>query len=272
MRLAGSRLLALAGMAATLTLAACGGSDLDLAVPPAAPASLAQDAAQDSGTPPREPLNGLERRTATEVVQAALDALREVESMHYVGTGTESGAPMTMDMRLTMAGSLTGSIVRDGQELKIIRVGDTMYLGGGLMSSTYPQVRPGQWVEVPVGQLGANPATRTVSSLSIAGVAKDFADMLDAEDGQVEQAVENGRPVVIVRTTDPDAEQTLTVANTGPALPLRHFTRESDGDEVEAVFSEYDEEFDIVAPPAASIVRPDAFSGTSAAASAGRSA
>jgi len=240
MRLARTRLtLAVAGV--TLALAACGGGNGN----------------DGSTAPPTQPGGGPSGRTAEETVAAAVAALGEVDSVRYVLTGTDDGVPVAADLRLAAGDEMTGTITNDGEELEVLRVDDTLYVRGETLLGVYPGLSDGQWITFPVD--GSDPSpSGTLASLTLSGVTANIADIADAEDARVEQATEQDQPVVVVRT----ATDTLAVADTGPARPLRHTTLGENGDRIDATFSEYDEPVDITAPDAADVLDLDEAVGT----------
>lgn len=185
------------------------------------------------------PTNGLETKSAAEVISAAAAALREVASVHYKAEGTEDGQPTAADLRLAANGTATGVIDGDGQRVEILRLSGIAYVRGPSAATAFPGARVDQWINTgPVGETGG------ISIDSAAEEVQSMQDYLDSgEEATVEQLVEKGSPVIRVAVESGE----LVVANAGPALPLRQVTIIGE-DRIESQFSEYGAPFQTETP------------------------
>jgi hypothetical protein len=155
--------------------------------------------------------NGLEKKSAADVLKAAAGALRTAASVHIIGSGSGN----RLDLRMTGSSS-AGTFEQGGVPIEATIIGGTLYVKAdqaGLQKLGIPQPvqrqYAGRWLN-----LGAQDS----KGLTIA----NFASQLTAHPGRpepkVRQAMLNGRKVVVISWQDGGK---LHVANTGPAYPLR---------------------------------------------------
>jgi Domain of unknown function (DUF4352) len=180
--------------------------------------------------------NGLEKKSAADVLKAAAGALRTAASVHIIGSGSGN----RLDLRMT-GDSSAGTFEQGGVPIEATIIGGTLYVKAdqaGLQKLGIPQPvqrqYAGRWLN-----LGAQDS----KGLTIA----NFASQLTAHPGRpepkVRQAMLNGRKVVVISWKDGGK---LHVANTGPAYPLRV---ESTGQDAGVVnFTEYGAPVHITAP------------------------
>jgi hypothetical protein len=198
-------------VAATLLLAACGGS----------------------------PLEG---KTGSEVVTSAADALEEAGSVHLAGVIEQDGQEGEVDLHL-QGEDVVGTISMDGAEMELLGVDGTLYLKGSpafWASSGMPEemsaVFEGQWVVLP------GEAAGEFEDFTMAGFIEQLRDPDSPVEDDVRTDEVDGTDVVIVERED---GSTLTVADDEPAYPLEMTNGDADG---ELTFSRFSEEEEITAP------------------------
>lgn len=182
-----------------------------------------------------EETNGLERKPAAEVQQAAAAALRDAKNVHVTGLrlGVDRAAPVDLrlqDKRSSVTGALTGA------QFEIIKVGEDVYLKGdqavwqALHAPPPVEGFAGQWVKLRSGQVKLDSLVSRVT------------DNAWRTEPTVQQATLDGKKVVTLSRQD---SSKLYVANTGPAYPVR-IEDKSNGSQIE--LSEHGVDFHIAAP------------------------
>ena len=191
--------------------------------------------------------NGLEHKTATQVLHDAAHALAAAKSVHIVWTMSRSKAgPSQLDVRI-QGGSKTFTVVDNGiPKAEFTIIGQYAYvkinpavlkmLGGlPLAKSAF-----GRWLKIPAKRLNhGGPAGFSLASL--AAVLTRPGPL----DPAVRQATLNGRKVVVI--TDHRHGVKLYIANTGPAYPLRADLMGPHPQRID--FTDYGANFHITAPP-----------------------
>jgi hypothetical protein len=160
--------------------------------------------------------NGLEKKSAAEVLQAATAAFKASHGVHAVGTGTSDGRPARLDIRI-QDGSASGTITIDGAPVEITTVGSDAYIRGdqqGLqaigVSAETAHMAANHWLKSSPQELG-------LEGFTLDSFIADLAHPDRPYNPTVEQTELNGRKVVVVSAQDGTK---LYVANTGPAYPL----------------------------------------------------
>ena len=234
------RAFALAAAAAMVTVAAsaCGGSATATGPPVSATAtgpsangttSACPGAATPAGPPANgttAATNGLENKSAVQVLRAADAAFWAAQSVHLV----RSDLYGPRDYRMTHNSAIATDTLTPTEHVWIRIVGRYGY------KKTDYGPHAGQWLRSPAG---AFPGI-TLADHRYDGLTEDHRYC----DAKAQQATVNGKKVMVVSW--PDGSK-LQIANTGPAYPLRaDFTR-PDPDWM--VYSEYNVPFKVTAPP-----------------------
>ena len=157
--------------------------------------------------------NGLEKKSAADVLQAAAAALSAAKSVHVVAT--VPGAHLDVRMQ---GGSSTGTVTQAGVRVGITIIGGAGYVktdraGLKMIGAPQPVQRhdAGRWVKDPA-------SGHDFTGLTLASFASQLTAYYGPLEPNVRQATLNGRKAVIV--TWRNGSQ-IEVANTGPAYPLR---------------------------------------------------
>jgi hypothetical protein len=181
--------------------------------------------------------NGLEKKSAADVLQEAAAALKAAKSVHIVVT--QVGGDLDLRMQ---DGSTTGTFAKAGAQVRVTIIGRDGYAKAddqaGLKMIGVPKpVRrhaAGRWLKVPA---------QGFTGLTIAEFASALTAYYGPLEPKVRQATLNGRKVVVVSWRNGSK---LHVANTGPAYPLRAEFKGQHSGLIE--FSEYGVPLHITAP------------------------
>ena len=205
-------------------------------------ACIGGDPANGSGQPAAEvPTNGLEKKSAIEVHQAAFASLRDAKNVHVTGTKKDHSQDdhAWLDL-LLQNGTSIGTVRLKGCEFDVATVSGDVYLRGDQPAWSMLQAPPtvdgsaGGWVKL-------GPKRFKLDAFTVDNFAAVLAD--DAwRTATVDQAVLNGSTVVVLSQQNGSR---LYVANTGPTYPLR-IEDKSSGAQLD--FSQYGEDFHLSAP------------------------
>ena len=189
--------------------------------------------------------NGLEKKSAGDVLQEAAAALEAAKSVHIVGTGPNSGH---FDARL-QGGSSTGAFAQSGPQIEFTIIGNAGYIRtdqAGLQQIGLPQQvqrhDAGRWLEV---------RAQDFTGLTLAALAPQLTTYNGPLEPKVRQATVNGRKVVVISWRNGGK---LYVANTGPAYPLSGELKGQNAGRIK--FTEYGAPLHIAAPSNAIDLRP----------------
>ena len=192
--------------------------------------------------------NGLEKRSATDVLQEAADSLTTAPSVHVTGTWTNryDGEPIEVDLRIQGTSS-SGTLRRKDTRLEIIKVGGDVYLKGdqqalvqlgGVPAGAAPHLGADQWLKLAAQRLTS---IEGFSLEELAGLLTRFESLIEPN---VTQTTLDGRNAVVI--SDQNGSR-LYVANTGIAYPLRDERHGAEARQID--FTEYGADFRIGAPP-----------------------
>ncbi len=122
MSLSSRRLLTTLGAAALLLSGCSSDSGTDAAAP------------TSSGSPSSSPASAPTTAVPTsgdQVLRDAAAAVRSAESVHVIGTFTENGSPIKVNLKVSRNGEMSGSMsTPDTGEFQLIRTLDATYIGG----------------------------------------------------------------------------------------------------------------------------------------------
>ncbi|HEV8063284.1 MAG TPA: hypothetical protein VGP46_00570 [Acidimicrobiales bacterium] len=161
--------------------------------------------------------NGVASKSATQIVNTAIAAMRRAQSVHIAGTITQSGKVESLDISLYSDGDADGSVTTAGQTLQIIKIGTTDYINAsaafyqshGETSSIAGQMG-GKWIEEPDSQVGVG------SEFSVGS----FANSISKHTGTLSKAgtsTVSGQSVVGVRSSKGG---TIYIQTNGTAYPV----------------------------------------------------
>jgi hypothetical protein len=222
----GARAAALAGLVA-LDAVGCGGG---------AGTFYDQNTAGNTTTA----TNGLEKKSAAEVLRAAAAALKAAKSVRMTMTGRQAGQPLRFEVR-SQGASSRGTMAFEGLRFEGILVGGTSYMKGDRSSwmkagasKRLAQMLAGRWVTGADDVVKLGGFTREEMAASLTKPDEPLKP-------QVEQATLDGEKVVVVSFRNGAKGY---VANTGRPYPLR-FDLLRGG---RVVFTAYGSDFHITKP------------------------
>jgi len=187
--------------------------------------------------------NGMERKTAAEVQQAAVTALKSATSVHVLSKGTIDGQQAQIDMRIRGSSS-SGTVELKGTSFQLVKIDDDVYLKGAAPTLTMLGV-PAQAQGIAADRwlkLQAHEVT-TLKGFSLEDIASQLANPDSPLEPSVEQtSLDNSKVVVISQQNG----SKLHIANSGNPYPVRAVLQGDTPGQVD--FSEYGADFDITAP------------------------
>jgi hypothetical protein len=208
----------------------------------AAAASACGGAATSTATP----TNGLEKKSAADVLQETAAALEAAKSVHIVGTSPSSG--QILDARM-QGRSSTGTLALPGVQFRFTIIGNIGYIKAdqaALKKLGLPQQiqrhDAGRWLEI---------RAQDFTGLTLPALAPQLTTYQGPLVPKVRQATLNGRKAVVVSWRNGGK---LYVANTGPAYPLRGELKGQNAGRLE--FTDYGAPLHITAPSNAIDIRP----------------
>src|SRR4051794_28958302 len=186
----------LAVLLAALALAGCGGSS------------------SSSG-------NGLESKSAKEILEATKAAASTATSVHIRGAIVTEGKPITLDMQLLKGKGGKGTISQEGFTIQLVQTGGAVYINGSaafykhVSGSAAAALLQGKWLKAPA------------DSGELASLAEltDLGKLLDtalADHGTLSKGgttTVQGQKAVALKDTSKGG--TLYVAATGQPYPLQ---------------------------------------------------
>ena len=191
--------------------------------------------------------NGESAKKGPQVAADAANALEKAGAAHLVGSGTQDGKPMKLDVHV--AGSdATGTLTMGGAKVDLVNVGGKLYVRAsgdfwtqnGIPASAV-SLLDGKWVVVP-GQ-----AAGELSQFSLKGLADELRH---PSDGTIKNDVHtdtlDGKEVVVVTESN---GSTLDVAATGTPYPLRIVDKGSQSDTIDVSY--FGKKVSITAPSGA---------------------
>ncbi|WP_410639148.1 hypothetical protein [Amycolatopsis sp. lyj-346] len=228
--------------AGSLALAGCSGTS-DTPAPAAAAAVTTPAATSTTPAPPA--------LDAAKVGAAVSAAAKQASAVHVKGTIAQQGSAINLDLQLN-ADSASGTVVKDGLEIPVLRIGDKYYFKftdslvkqAGIPAAAAKQIT-GKWV----------PSTAKIGA-GIAGAFKEFLDYKSFTGGMLgelekakftagEATTLAGEPALTF--TSPDG--TATVAAAEPHYLLRMADPKSGAME----FRDWNKPTTVSEPPAAEI-------------------
>ncbi|HEX4520976.1 MAG TPA: hypothetical protein VH063_15455 [Gaiellaceae bacterium] len=164
--------------------------------------------------------NGVELKTAGQILTASRAAVAQAATVHIVGTIADKGGPITLNLKLINSKVGVGRLSVGGATFNIIRIGNTLYLkadrkfleaNGGAAAV---KVLAGRWFKV----------STAVHDFKDIAPLTDLVQLVDAVLGTHgklalgSHVTIGGRPAIAL--VDTSEGGTLYVATTGPPYPL----------------------------------------------------
>jgi hypothetical protein len=189
--------------------------------------------------------NGVESKSANDIVAAAKTAADGAMAVHVAGSGPSANA-LSFDLNLVTGKGGRGQLSTNGATLELVRVPGTVYIKGSpafyrQFGAAAAQRLQGRWLRAPA-------SSRSVASLVTLTDSHKLVDSaLTGHGSSLKKGATttiNGHKVVGI--TDASNGGTLYVATTGKAYPIEIQKSGSGG---KIVFDHWDEPISLSPPP-----------------------
>jgi hypothetical protein len=195
-------------------------------------------------------LNGVQNESGTDALASAREALRAAGSAQITGTVLDAGQPIRLDLTLAAGDNSAGTLTINNADVQLIKVGQTVFIKGDM---DFLKKYAGNNTAV-LNQLNGKWLKTTTTTDFDLFTLDGFAGLLKGGTGssavvpKVTQSTLNGQKTVVVSQQD---GSTLTIANTGPAVPLKLDAKGNNGGTL--TFTNYNKSNPITAPPASEV-------------------
>lgn len=164
--------------------------------------------------------NGVEGRSAAQILAASKAAAAQAQSVHIEGSIDSEGKPISLNMELLEGQGGKGTISQDGFEIKLVQVDGSVYINGSaafyrhVSGAAAAQLLQGRWLKAPAdsGELASLASLTDLGRLVDSALA-GHGNLLKAGKATIE-----GQSAVALR--DKVKGGTLYVATTGKPYPL----------------------------------------------------
>ena len=194
--------------------------------------------------------NGVANKSANQIVTTASSAMNRASSFTYGGTTRSNGVSTGLKASLNSAGDGQGTLTSSGQPVKLIKIGNTLYV-----SST-----TAFWTKNLGASAGQTLGTKWVAASSTDSNYAGIADLFQASQitGQFLSTASttytkgktgtiNGQPVVAVVAKSGATVNTIYVATTGKAYVIKITSPGKNGGILN--FTNYNKPVNPTAPP-----------------------
>lgn len=164
--------------------------------------------------------NGVEAKSATQILEATKQAASEATSVHILGSIDSAGKPITLDMELLAGKGGQGKIGQEGFTIDLVQTEGSVYINGSAAfyrhvgGTAAAQLLQGRWLKAPSnsGELASLASLTNLSKLIDTALANHGALAKGAK------TTIEGQPAIAINDTAKGG--TLYVATTGKAYPL----------------------------------------------------
>lgn len=173
--------------------------------------------------------NGVEAKSASQIVSTALKAAESAPSVHVTGSVSDLGVPLKLDLEIVRGRGAKGTISEGDLMVKVIRIGGKAYINGGAQlykrygGSEAAKVLKGKWLEAPA-------TSGELASLSdLTDLQKLLSAALESHGSLKKGATStvNGQKAIAVKDTTNGGS--LYVATTGRPYPIEIVKKGSEG-------------------------------------------
>jgi hypothetical protein len=178
--------------------------------------------------------NGVANKSANQIASATSKAMNAATSYTYVGTVKENGTSATLNLSLSAAGDGQGSIDFAGQPVKLIKIGDTLYVSSNTAFwTTYVSADFATQVGAGWGSVSAtDPDFEAFATLFDSGaIVSGFLSPTANSFTKGKTSTVNGKPVIALGSKGKKNKSngTIYVATTGQPYILKVSSSGSDG-------------------------------------------
>jgi hypothetical protein len=188
--------------------------------------------------------NGEEKKTAEQVVADAQAAAKSASIVHVVGSGTDNGQPLKLDLWVG-DGKGKGHLEEGGLAFDIVRVGNTVYVKGSAAfwkqfgGDAAAALLHDRWVKAPTTR------DQVKSIVGLTDKSQFFSSIL-GQHGKIEnKGIVDYQDAKVVEVRDTTQGGSLYVASTGTAYPVAVKGGKNQGD---IAFSGWNADVAVVAP------------------------
>ena len=190
--------------------------------------------------------NGVENKSADDIVAAARAAADAATAVHVSGSGTDNGKPLVLDLHIVAGKGGKGRLSEQGLSFDLIRVGDTAYIKGSpafyrkFAGPGAAQLFKGKWLK-------ASATTGDLASLTPLTDLRKLLDRTLANHGtlaKISTTTVHGQRVVGVKDTQKGG--ILYVVTTGKPYPIEITKSGALGGTL--TFDEWDQPVTLTAP------------------------
>ncbi|MHB1538313.1 MAG: LolA-like protein [Solirubrobacteraceae bacterium] len=190
--------------------------------------------------------NGIEAKSASAIVSAALRAAETAKTVHVSGSGKAEGSSVRVDLKIDGAAGAVGTITKGSLSVRLIRVGSRAYINGGAAfyerygGSEAAKLFKGRWLEASATK-GEAAALSDLTSL------KSLLSGIRPEAGSLKKgATQRVDGVETIAVTDAAKHGTLYVATSGKPYPVAIEKEGAEGGRFN--FSEWEKPVSVTAP------------------------
>lgn len=164
--------------------------------------------------------NGVESKSAAEIVSAAKAAADKAQSVHVSGDVKTGGASLNLDLQLVEGEGAKGKISEGGLSFELIRIGDTAYISGS--GSFYERfggkeaakLLKDKWLKAPA----------TTGEFATLGSLTDLRQLIDSALGEHGKLKKGSTTTIdgqkVIEVKDVTHGGSLYVATTGKPYPI----------------------------------------------------
>jgi hypothetical protein len=194
--------------------------------------------------------NGVASKSAKQIVSAAASATNGATSFTYGGTTRSNGTPTGLKASLSASGDGQGTLTSSGQPVKLIKVGDTLYVSSTTafwtknLGAAAGATLGSQWVAVSSGDTDYSGIAALFDAQQITG---QFLSTSSGTFTKGKTSTVNGQPVIAVVNKAGSTVNTIYVATTGKPYLVKLSSPGSNGGTL--TFSSYNKPVNVTAPP-----------------------
>jgi hypothetical protein len=193
--------------------------------------------------------NGVEAKSAAQILETTKAAASKAASVHIVGSIVSEGKPIGLDMELLAGKGGKGTISQDGFTIKLVQTGGSVYINGSaafyqhVSGGAAAQLLQGKWLKAPAdsGELA--------SLASLTNLGKLVGTALAGHGALSKGAVSTIEGQKAIALKDASKGGTLYVATTGKPYPLEIAKPGKESGKV--VFDRWDKPVTLTAPAGA---------------------
>jgi hypothetical protein len=175
--------------------------------------------------------NGVDKKSADEIVIAATNAVGSAKSAHVAGNVMNSGSRITLDLNLVNGKGGQGLMAQNGLSFQVVTVGNEVYINGTsafwqkFAGDAAAQLLFGKWIKARAsGQLA------TLAALT--DLQKLFNQLLSSHGQLARGSITTVRGQRVIAVKDTTNGGTLYVATTGKAYPIEVVKNGSNGGQI----------------------------------------